>query len=269
LVGYGTLARRFTDRRLMLGLIATGMALDVLITFASLHLFGQPLGPEDGMPLRLLRLARVACFALPILCFLGEDLWKDDVSRLARWGAGSLILGAVSMPMALTLAALVHPALKYLLPVPAIAAFVGVILAAGRSFKHAQRLEQWGWILVGLSMAVGLMMGGYAFNGPLTAPPGLGSYADPARRLMRLAHTDAILLGITAIFVSRHLFRLRNRSPWPPLVTLLAAAGTLLTVGALVARMFYSFPIALLAAGPLIVAAGLFLESALVREYPH
>ena len=113
-----------------------------------------------------------------------------------------------------------------------------------------------GW---GYRLGVGLLMGLYAFDGPLSVPGFLGDYSDFARRLSRLGHSYCIVLGLLSIYVTRQADAGR-----PPLSTRrvgipLLVAGTLLTIGVqcLVAASW--LPVVALAAGPALVALALVL----------
>ena len=113
-----------------------------------------------------------------------------------------------------------------------------------------------GW---GYRLGVGLLMGLYAFDGPLSVPGFLGDYSDFARRLSRLGHSYCIVLGLLSIYVTRQADAGR-----PPLSTRrvgipLLVAGTLLTIGVqcLVAASWLS--VVALAAGPALVALALVL----------
>jgi hypothetical protein len=48
-------------------------------------------------------------------------------------------------------------------------------------------------------MVVGLLMGVYAFGGPLPTPAVIGDYASLARTVLRDMHIIVLSLGITAI----------------------------------------------------------------------
>ena len=54
----------------------------------------------------------------------------------------------------------------------------GVLLAGWLARRQASRLEQLGWLLIFLSMNVGLLVGLYAFDGPLPTPEFAGEYMD-------------------------------------------------------------------------------------------
>jgi hypothetical protein len=43
----------------------------------------------------------------------------------------------------------------------------------------------------------------YAFDGPLRSPAFMGAYGDFPRRLARMAHADAIMLGLACLFAAR------------------------------------------------------------------
>ena len=107
------------------------------------------------------------------------------------------------MPGVLVLAALVDPSWKYLLPVPALLVFVGVCGAARLAHRRGRGWEQLGWGLMASSMAIGLAMGLYAFDGPLPSPGWVGAYGDVVRSFLRQTHGLAIVAGILLIFFAQ------------------------------------------------------------------
>jgi len=163
------------------------------------------IGPEDGLRMRMLRLARVAAIALPVLTVLFARLSSraDPHSRAVRWGGIGMLIGTIGMPAVLAAAGFTRIELRVLLPVPADAILFGTLCGLWLSRKHAQPLEMCGWFLIALSMGAGLLMGLYAFDAPLVPPNFAGAYNDYGRRLIRLAHVGCILLGFSAIFFSR------------------------------------------------------------------
>lgn len=50
------------------------------------------------------------------------------------------------------------------------------------------------WWMIGVSMAVGAVLGLWSFGGPVPAPPGFVAYDDLPRRLVRLGHIAGIAL---------------------------------------------------------------------------
>jgi hypothetical protein len=260
-----------------LPVICLGILLDAGMALAALRpeLFLPPyIGPGDGVRLRMLRLARAAAIALPVLALLYRDLAvrAKQPSPVVRWGQIGMLCGAAGMPAILVAAALTSVHLKYLLALPADAIFAGTLVAVWLASRHARRLELWGWLLIAGSMAVGLLMGAYAFDGPLPAPGFLGAYSDYPRRLTRLAHAYAILLGSLCIFMARELdrepvtdgsgmgFRRLERIGVPLLV-----AGTVTTVGAIWLLAVLRLPARVLSLGPALVAAATVLLTAGVR----
>src|SRR5260370_2658918 len=107
------------------------------------------------------------------------------------------------MPLILAVAAFTTVEAKYLLPIPAQATMWGTLAAAWLARRWARPLELWGWLLIALSMAVGLLMGMYAFDGPMPDPAFLGAYNDFPRRLCRLGHAYCIVFGLLCLFLAR------------------------------------------------------------------
>lgn len=192
--------------RLLLAVFCLGLllaALGVLMAWqpASVDWMGAP----DGLRRRFVRLATAAALTLPVVALLYPGATGSGAADppAVRWGQLALIGGAIGMPLFLLAAALGSPNLKYLLPLPADAVFGGTLVAAWRAPRRVSRLEVYGWRLVAVSMALGLLMGTFAFEGPLPAPDFLDGYDDLARRLLRQAHVGAILLGLVGILAGR------------------------------------------------------------------
>jgi hypothetical protein len=235
--------------RVLLGVITFGMVLDVLMgLFAVDPAVFRPayLGADDDVRLRMLRLARAAAVALPVLTLL--------CAGLSRWAARALVAGTVLMPAILTTAALTAVAVKYLLPVPALAVFGGTLAALALARRTAPPLEQYGWALVAASLGVGLLMGLYAFDGPLPAPAFLGGYIDFARRLSRLGHAYAVVLGLLAVFLARE-----PAAAWARLGVPLFFAGSLVTLAVIPVVALAPGLVPLLGGGPAVTAVGVLL----------
>lgn len=195
-------------RRVLLLLVALGIGLDAAFACAAacpLGWMAQGLGATEGLRLRFLRLARAASVALPLLTLLFQDLRcrTRAMGAADRWGERALLLGALLMPPTLCLAALVHADWKYLLPLPADATVLGALAGFWLALRRGDTREQYGWGVIAVSVVVGLLMGGFAFDGPLPPPRALGSYVSPARRLTREAHAYTIALALAALAASR------------------------------------------------------------------
>lgn len=196
------------ERRILVAVMFTGVALDgamVLATLAPLSAWASYLGPADALRFRLLALARVAAMTLPSLALLHQQASRRRVLEAPStcWSCLGLHAGAVLMPSLLLLAAVVDVTWKYLLPIPALMIFAGACSAAGQTRRLRSRLELGGWVLVAGSMGIGLLMGMYAFDGPLPAPAFIGAYGDVVRSFVRQAHGFAIVVGILLVFLAR------------------------------------------------------------------
>jgi hypothetical protein len=154
------------------------------------------------------------------------------------------------MPLILTLAAFGPAALKYLLPLPADAVLFGSGAAAWLGFRKERISQRWGWSLVFGSMVVGLLLGGFAFEGPLPAPAAFTGYLDPVRSLTRLGHAYAIVLGLLMLFLPSHA---------RPVIPTLLVAGTLTTLAGMTAVAALQAPAVALALGPGLASASALL----------
>jgi hypothetical protein len=237
--------------RVVLAVFLLGMVIDImcgLYVVDAEHLLSIDLGPEDGVRQRMLRLARVAATALSLLTLL----YRERAVSSTPWHRPAriaLMIGTVGMPTVLVAACFVDTRLKYLLPIPALAMTGGVIVALLEARRTASPLELWGWLLVAVSMNVGLLVGLYAFDGPLPTPGFVGTYNEFARRLSRLGHAYCIALGLLAILLARQA---AGR-----VATVLFIAGSSVMVLATVLLAFLPDLTALLVPGPLLVALAL------------
>jgi hypothetical protein len=262
------------DLRLVLPIVSLGMLLDCLmgLFIASPQVF-LPLyiGPEDGIRLRMLRLARAAVIALSLLTLLYEGMAARGrtQSRAVHWGRIALLLGTIGMPLILTAAAFISVHIKFLLGVPADAIFAGTLVGAWLAGRHASPLELWGWVLMAASLAVGLVMGLYAFDGPWAPPAFLGAYNDFGRRLARLAHAYAIVLGLLCILVARELDAVPQSSRPERMGRPLLVAGAAAILGGLWLHGGLEIPASVLSVGPALVVAAMLLcvGSLEVRAY--
>jgi hypothetical protein len=198
------------EQKVILATICLSMLLTagVELIGTSPHLaLGALAGAEDDLRLRLLRLAQVGATMLPALTLLHPGLMtkrKPHTGDL-EWPLISLSVGTLGMPAILAAAAVTHTGVKFLLPIPAVAIFAGTASGLWLARRHARPLERWGWLLITVSMLGGLLMGLYAFDGPLPPPDFIGGYSNPVRRLIRLAHAFPIVLGVMGIVLSREL----------------------------------------------------------------
>ena len=239
--------------RVVLAVFLLGMTLDAICGLYALDfLRWQPidLGPEDDVRQRMLRLARVAATALSLLTLLSRDLGAVVATRLwYRWIRPSLLIGNVGMPAVLAAASFIKVDLKYLLPIPALAMVGAITLVLTRASRTTPLLEQWGWLLIGVSMSLGLLVGMYAFDGPLPTPTFVGGYNEFGRRLTRLGHAYAIVLGLLAILLARQS---AGRT-----AAVMLLAGTGVTLLGIMLLMFWPEAPGMLAPGPALVALSL------------
>jgi hypothetical protein len=250
--------------RVVLPVICLGMLLDGamgLFAADSTAFLPTYLGPVDGVRLRMLRLARAAAIALPAVALLYEGLFHraSGLLLLARRGRILLWCGVASMSAILAIAALTDPRFKFLLPFPAMTAFIGTCLGIVLAHRYARTLEVWGWCLVAASMGVGLLMGLYAFDGPLPTPGFIGGYSAFARRLSRLGHADCIVLGLVSIYIAREADADRPPRSTRGVGIVLLMAGTVFTIVVQFLVAALELPVVTLAFGPTLVALSLIL----------
>lgn len=215
-------------------------------------------GAADGVRLRMMRLARVAAIALSVLTLLYfSGLGRSTTHRKAAdWGGLALACGAIGMPLILAAACFTSLHWKYLLALPATATVVGVYSAFISSLRRATPLECWGWGLIATSTSAGMLMGLYAFDGPLATPEFLGGYNETPRRLSWLAHSYCIVLGIMAIFLARELHTKRGSGWLQNVGIFFFAAGGAVTVGVLASQIFAPSATKFLSLGPAVVVIG-------------
>lgn len=214
-------------------------------------------GPDDGVGLRMLRLARAAMVALPLLAlhYAEARAAARPANRLLAWAGPVLVFGAAAMPLLLVLSACVWMGFKYLLGLPANATVLGTLAGAWLAYRRQSWLTLAGWLFVLASINAGLLMGLYAFDGPLPDPEFLGAYNDFPRRLSRLGHAYVIIVGLALLNLRRDLpYDSPGIGGWVVAAggVLMAASAALLAAGVTDHRS--------MGAGPGLVAFGLFLQ---------
>jgi hypothetical protein len=238
--------------RVVVAIFLLGMAIDVLsglYAVDSERFLPEYVGSEAGVRQRMLRLARVAATALSLLTLLFRGLCP--ASPLHRWGRLGMMVGTLGMPSVLTAACFVWLDLKYLLPIPSLAMTGAVLVALLCACRSATLLEQWGWLIIAVSMSIGLLIGLYAFDGPLPTPDFVGSYNEFVRRLMRLGHAYTIALGLLAILLAR-----QGIGRWAASLFVAGCCVTLVDIGLL---FFVELPVAILAPGPALVVLAMLV----------
>ncbi|QDV40420.1 hypothetical protein Enr13x_02260 [Stieleria neptunia] len=216
------------------------------------------LGSDDGVRLRMLRLARVAAIALSVLTLLFYGIARHGTADRARMrlGGTSLALGAVGMPLILAAACFTTLQVKYLLPLPATAVVTGVIIGLVIALKAGGMLERWGWFLIAASTSVGMLIGLYAFEGPFPTPGFMGDYNALPRRLTRLAHSYCIVLGMLSIFLSRETRGAGERKNLAKIAASVFIAGCVVSLAVLLLHTVISPLPTAFSVGPLLVLIG-------------
>ena len=252
------------DLRLGLFVVCFGMSLDLFSALATTQpdlFLPDYLGEADGLRLRMLRLARVAAIALCVLTLLYQQLADQQKPRrqLTDWGGFLMLCGAVGMPAALTLASLLWTNFKYLSMIPATTTMIGVTIALVIAWRQRCVLERAGWTMIVASLGAGAVMGCYSFDGPLPTPEFLGEYGEFARRVVRLAHSYSIVVGMLAIFTARSLPATSARSPRQTRGAVLVVCGGVVTVVAMFLQAFGVGPTAALTVGPIVAVTGVLV----------
>ncbi len=62
-----------------------------------------------------------------------------------------------------------------------------------------------GWIWINMGIITGMIMGFWAFDGPIKPPPGNENYSSLPRRLIRLGHVALIVLPIINILYGKEI----------------------------------------------------------------
>ena len=148
-------------------------------------------GPFDR---RVRRLAGVSLIVLGVLWALARATSDNDPM------AGSTMLaGWLLMPSLLTLS-LKHPALRYLLSLPSVLVFVGVV-ATIQCVPDGRTTLAAGWVLVAVGIALGGMLGMWFWYRWLPVPAALDDPFSRSRRALIGIHVALILGGLIAILV--------------------------------------------------------------------
>jgi hypothetical protein len=168
------------------------------------------LGASDSLEQRLFRLGAMAAYAVPMLALLAASEQKEGqplaTNRLAiillRLEPFLFAVGASTLATILLAAALINKELAWLAPIGADTTVAACAAAAIRARSRHDALAFAAWLLVCASMTIGLLMGAYAFDGPLPAPSFIGDYNTLPRILLRDVHVILLSLGIVGIAVA-------------------------------------------------------------------
>lgn len=190
--------------RLAILVASTGPALFAL--HAALFRAGS-----DRLSARFLRLAGAAAMALPLLGILYRVRHFGETTRPARLARMLLGIGFVAMPLVLVLSAFVDHRLKYGLAPASDCVTVALAIACIQALRRGESTALAGFGTLLVSMVLGKLMGFYAFDGPLSAPPVLVTYGESWRTALRQFHIDLMVVGYAFLL-------------WPSLVRPLVAA---------------------------------------------
>ena len=255
-----------TKLRLILLVLCLGMCLDFVSGVMGLYpdlLQLDWFGAEDEVRWRMLRLARVAGIALPVLTLLFFDLVDRTGIHgwLVEWGHRGFLVGSLTMTLTLAMASFAFLEIKYLLTIPSTAVCFGAVAACLLSWRHAGRLEQLGWLIITGSLFGGMLIGMYAFDGPFPAPPGVEHYQAMSRRLMRVGHASAIVFGMLVLFLAQRTLGVH----WGGLANRLGVVcylmGVAISLSMMTIATLLEIPPWILGVGPAALFAGLLLTA--------
>jgi hypothetical protein len=190
---------------------AVAAALTILVCGVAIELVDvRALGASDSLEWRLFRLGAMAAYAVPMLALLAAGEQQDNqalaTNRLAivllRLEPFLFAVGASTLATILLAAAFINKELAWLAPIGADTTVAACAAAAIRARLRYDAVAFAGWLLVCASMTIGLLMGAYAFDGPLPAPGFIGDYNALPRILLRDAHVILLSLGIVGIAVA-------------------------------------------------------------------
>ena len=174
-------------------------------------------GADAQVSLAMFRLARMASAAIPLFLLMHHEIREDTIERplLLKWVPKIFLFGAVALPLLLVLPPVVWMPLKYAMPLGSDAVLIGVGFTAYWAFKKRLMFEFSGWLILAISMNMGLLMGAYAFDGPFSPPEFVGDFLDAGRRLLRSMHVELIVAATALIFVDR---RRRSTGVFAPII---------------------------------------------------
>ncbi len=75
------------------------------------------------------------------------------------------------------------------------------------SVRLGLRSRRFGWSLFLAGIVYGMILGTFAFDGPLAAPDRLADYVATPRRMIRLAHIACMALGLVNVLYGNELGR--------------------------------------------------------------
>ena len=120
------------------------------------------------------------------------------------------------------------------------------------------------WWMIGVSMAVGAVLGLWSFGGPVAPPPGFRAFDDLPRRLVRLGHIAAIALPVLNLHYVPWMVRSRWGEATRRAGCRLLLAGTVGLPSLLMVAAFWDpgryllpIPVGALIAAVFLLAAGL------------
>lgn len=172
---------------------------------------GDRIGTANSLEQRLLRLATMAAYAVPMLVVLAaaedrrsvvpraERISMRIAHLLVRWEPALFMVGVTTLATILAAAAMVHEEIAWALPIGADTTLAACGAAAIRARWRGDGVAFGGWMAVCISMGIGLLMGSYAFGGPFQPPAFVGDYDATPRTLLRDGHIMIMALGVAAI----------------------------------------------------------------------
>jgi len=160
---------------------------------------------------RLLRLGATAAYAVPMLALLAVGgVERDSVGSearvsatpakwLVRWEPILFTVGVVTLPGFLIAAAFVNREFVWLVPIGADTTVAACVAVAIRARRGADGFAFTGWLLICISMGIGLLMGIYSFGGPVPPPAFIGEYDAWLRTILRDSHVLIMSVGFIVV----------------------------------------------------------------------
>jgi hypothetical protein len=130
--------------------------------------------------------------------------------------------------------------------------------------KIGDRNIVWGWVVMILGALSGSILMAWSFDGPFPTPPGMTTYTDLPRRMVRLAHVAFFMLPLINVNIGRDLDNLalsdewKNRLSWCAIIGMIGIPTGLIMAAAINIHLKYLsvIPVTCLTVALLLMAVG-------------